>query len=171
MRLSGGRLVCEEPPEKAGLCIGFHEDGESGVFFRMGKIIDAGRGRRSVCIHQCHVTCVKFTQVYLFFSFINASYFKKPMTQLFILEGFICLNLVSCVAENSHLCVWALSLHFIIFSSLSRLFMFFLGYKCTEGTNSSICSIIPLLLEEYRYTRFGTSVLFHMANIFTLPFV
>lgn len=61
----------------------------------MGKIIDGGRERRSVCIHECHVTCVKFIQVYLFFSCINASRFKKPVTYLFILEGLISFGVVT----------------------------------------------------------------------------
>lgn len=72
------------------------------------------------------------------------------------------------MAENSHLCAWALSLHFIIFTSISRRFMFVPGYRYSEWDNSSI---IPLLLEEYRYPRFGTSILFHMANILTLLFM
>lgn len=37
--------MCEEPPKKAGVCIGFHEDEESGIyffFFAWGKSLMVG---------------------------------------------------------------------------------------------------------------------------------
>lgn len=81
------------------------------------------------------------------------------------------LGLSSCVVSNSHLHVRALSLHVIIFISISRLFMFYLVIGIQKWANSSMHSIIPVLLEEYRCALFGTSRLLHIANIFMLPFM
>ena len=72
------------------------------------------------------------------------------------------------MAENSHLCVRALSLHSIIFTGIPSLFMFLPGCRCSEGDNR-------------QYERYNSSLTggvevhsdwrkFHMADIFILPF-
>lgn len=77
--------------------------------FCMGKITDGGRERRSVYTQECHVTCVKYIQVYLLFSCINASCVKSLPVHFGRL--YLILDLLSCVAENSHLHVWALAFY------------------------------------------------------------
>lgn len=97
------------------------------------------------------------------------------MAYLFTLEGFISFGFVILCVILCHQTVTCMFGHCLCTLSFLLVFQGFLCFYLVIGiqkwANSSMHSVIPVLLEEYRCALFGTSRLLHIANIFMLPFM